>query len=153
MVLDSEPPAVDGVQVRRVETFDDHLAGLEVMLAAAEWAPGHAADERARARDVFERRTRRGGYQWLALVDDEPVGFGAADRADEGLFLAGGSTRPEARGRGCYRALVRARWEEARRLGLPGLAVQAQYGTSAPILRRLGFTEVAQVHTLRDPAP
>jgi len=45
----------------------------------------------------------------------------------------------------------RRRWEEARRLGLAGLAVQAQYGTSAPIMRRLGFTEVAQVHTLCDP--
>jgi hypothetical protein len=29
-----------------------------------------------------------------------------------------------------------------------GLAVQAQYGSSAPILRRLGFAEVATVHTL-----
>lgn len=151
MVLADEPPAVPGVRVRRVETFEDHLAGLEVMLAAAEWAPEHAAAERERARDVFERRTRRGGFQWLALVDDQPVAFAGADRADAGLFLAGGSTLPAARGRGCYRALVRARWEEARRLGLSGLAVQAQYGTSAPILRRLGFTEVAQVHTLRDP--
>jgi hypothetical protein len=35
------------------------------------------------------------------------------------------------------------------RLGLDGLAVQAQHGTSAPILRRLGFTEVATVHTLQ----
>ena len=42
----------------------------------------------------------------------------------------------EARGRGCYRALVRARWDEAVRLGTPGLAVQAQYGTAAPILRQ-----------------
>jgi hypothetical protein len=46
-------------------------------------------------------------------------------------------------------ALVRARWDEAVRLGTPGLAVQAQYGTSAPILRRLGFAEVAVVHTLQ----
>jgi GNAT superfamily N-acetyltransferase len=150
MVLDSVPPAADGVEVRRIGTLEEHLAGLEVMLAAAEWAPEHAAAERARARDVFERRTRRGGFQWLALVDGEPVAFGAADRADAGLFLAGGSTLPAARGRGCYRALVHARWEEAQRLGLPGLAVQAQYDTSAPILRRLGFAEVAQVHTLRD---
>jgi hypothetical protein len=27
--------------------------------------------------------------------------------------------------------------------------VQAQYGTSAPILRRLGFVETASVHTLQ----
>ena len=65
---------------------------------------------------------------------------------------AGGATLPEARGRGCYRALVRARWDEAAKLGLPGLAVQAQYGSSAPILRRLGFVETATIHTLRSPA-
>jgi GNAT superfamily N-acetyltransferase len=72
-----------------------------------------------------------------------------ADRTPAGLVLAGGSTLPEARGRGCYRALVRARWDEAVRLGTPGLAVQAQYGTSAPILRKLGFIEVASIHTLQ----
>ena len=48
-----------------------------------------------------------------------------------------------------YRALVRARWEEAVRLGRPGLAVQARYGSSAPILRALGLVEVATVHTLQ----
>ena len=46
MVLDSAPPPADGVEVRRVGTFEEHLAGLEVMLAAAEWAPEHAAAER-----------------------------------------------------------------------------------------------------------
>lgn len=149
MALAQEPPEVDGVQVRRIETLAEHLAGLEIMLAAAHWAESAAAAERARAEEVFERRTRRGGLQWLAWLDDRPVAFGLADRADAGLYLAGGSTLAEARGRGCYRALVRARWEEAVRLGTPGLAVQAQYGTSVPILRRLGFSEVATIHTLQ----
>lgn len=77
------------------------------------------------------------------------MAWAAAEIADGGLFLSGGATLPGARGRGCYRALVRARWDEAMRLGLPGLAVQSQYGSSAPILRRLGFVEVATVHTLQ----
>jgi GNAT superfamily N-acetyltransferase len=150
MTLLTEPPAAPrDVVVRRITMFDEHLAGLEIMLAAARWTERAATDERARARDTFERRTRRGGYQWLALLDGEPVAFALADRAEAGLFLAGGSTLPPARGRGCYRALVRARWEEARRLGCAGLAVQAQYGTSAPILRRLGFVEVATVPPLQ----
>ena len=80
-----------------------------------------------------------------------PVALAIADRSPLGLYLAGGSTLPEARGRGCYRALVRARWDEAVALGLPGLAVQAQYKSSAPILRRLGFVETGTVHTLRSP--
>jgi GNAT superfamily N-acetyltransferase len=135
--------------VRRIETLQEHLAGLEIMLASANWDARAAAAERMRAEEVYERRTRRGGYQWLAWSQGRPVAFAMADRAAAGLYLSGGSTLPEARGRGCYRALVRARWDEAARLGTPGLAVQAQYGTSAPILRRLGFAEVASIHTLQ----
>lgn len=82
-------------------------------------------------------------------LDGRPVGYGLADPTAAGLVLAGGSTLPAARGRGCYRALARARWEEAVRLGTAGLAVQAQYGTAASILRRLRFVEVAQIHTLK----
>ena len=150
MVLDSEPPgAGDTVDVRRIESFEEHLQGLEVMLAAAHWSESAAADARATATSTYERITRRGGLQWLAWVDGEPVSYGMAERTSAGLFLAGGATLPQARGHGCYRALVRARWEEAVRLGTPGLAVQAQYGTSAPILRRLGFVETAAVHTLQ----
>jgi GNAT superfamily N-acetyltransferase len=148
LALEEEPPPVSGIEVRRIETLEEHRMGLEVMLAASSHSEEAAADERRRAEETFERRQRRGGFQWLAWLDGEPVGFGAADRAEAGLFLAGGSTLPAARGRGCYRALVRARWETAAELGTPGLAVQAQYATSYPILRRLGFVEVATVHTL-----
>ena len=149
MALEHEPPAVDGVEVRSIETLEEHRAGLEVMLASAKWSDAAAASERERAEEVFERRQRRGGLQWLAYLEGRPVAFAVADRGRAGLYLGGASTLPEARGRGCYSALVRARWDEAIRLGLPGLAVQAQFGTSAPILRRLGFAEVATVHTLQ----
>jgi hypothetical protein len=107
MALGEEPPAVGGIDVKRIETFEDHQVGLEIMLAAAKWTEKAAADERARARETFERRQRRGGLQWLAWLDDTPVAYAAADRAAAGLFLAGGATLPQARGRGCYRALVR----------------------------------------------
>ena len=149
MVLEHEPVGVEGVEVRRIQTFDDHLKGLEIMLASDTWSESAAAEQRARAREAYERRMRRGGLQWLASVDGEALAFAAADRAAAGLFLGGGATLPEGRGRGCYRALVRARWDEAVRLGTPGLAVQAQYGSSAPILRRLGFEEVATIYTLQ----
>jgi GNAT superfamily N-acetyltransferase len=149
MALEEQPPAVTGLDVRRIETFEEHLAGLEIMLAADSWPDDAAADQRDRARDTFDRRNRRGGFQWLVWVGSKPVAFGAADRSAAGLYLAGGSTLPEARGRGCYRALVRARWDAAARLGIPGLAVQAQYGSSAPILGKLGFQEVATIHTLQ----
>ncbi len=149
MILVGEPPDIDGIDVRRIQTLQEHRAGLEIVLASAVWTNSAAADERARAEETYERRTRRGGYQWLVWHAGEPVAFALADRTPAGLFLSGGATLPEARGRGCYRALVRARWDEAARLGLPGLAVQARYATSAPILRDLGFDEVATVHTLQ----
>lgn len=149
MALEDEPPAADGVDVRRIETLEEHLAGLEIMLASVTWSDAAAAAERERAEQVFERRQRRGGLHWLAYLEGRPVAFAVADRVTAGLYLGGASTLPQARGQGCYRALVRARWDEAIRLGLPGLAVQAQYGSSAPILRTLGFVEVATVHTLQ----
>lgn len=152
MILTTEPPGAEGIEVRQIESFDDHLAGLEILLASATWLAKAAADERARAEETFANRSRRGGLQWLALVEGAPTAFALADEAPVGLFLGGGATLPEARGRGCYRALVRARWEEALRRGHAGLAVHAQYGSSAPILRRLGFVEVATVHTLQSAA-
>ena len=66
MVLAEEPPAADGIEVRRIETFGDHLAGLEIMLASDAFSEEARARERAEARQTFERRIRRGGLQWLA---------------------------------------------------------------------------------------
>ena len=149
MILDRQPEPAPDVEVRRIETFAEHLEGLEIVLAADTWPPEAAAAERQRARETFERRTRRGGMQWLAWVDGAAVAFASAELSTSGLYLAGGATLPGARGHGCYRALVRTRWDEAMRLGTPGLAVQAQLDTSAPILRRLGFVDVATIHTLQ----
>jgi hypothetical protein len=149
LALAREPPAADGVEVRRVASFDDFLVGLEIVLASSRFDPEWERRERERARETFERRQRRGALEWLACIDSEPVAFAGAVAGPYGLYLAGGSTLPGARGRGAYRALVRARWDEAVRRGTPGLAVHAQHGTSAPILRRLGFEDVATIHTLQ----
>ena len=40
-------------------------------------------------------------------------------------FLAGATTLPDYRGRGAFRALVRARWEAAEERGTPALIVGA----------------------------
>ena len=149
MILTSEPEEVAGVDVRRIATLEDHLIGLEILLKGDTWPADVAADKRAHAEESFERHQRRGDLQWLATIDGAPLAWAKAERAAAGLFLGGGATLPKARGRGCYRALVRARWDEAVRLGLPGLAVQAQYTSSVPILRRLGFVEVATIHTFQ----
>ena len=61
-----------------------------------------------------------------------------------GVFLTGGVTIPEARGRGAYRALVRARWDEAVRRGTPALVVHAE-DASRRVLERIGFQHVCQI--------
>ena len=63
----------------------------------------------------------------------------------------GGSTAEWARGRGAYRAIVRARWDEAVRRGTPALAVGAG-AMSRPILERLGFVQVLEFRRLESVA-
>jgi predicted N-acetyltransferase YhbS len=66
-------------------------------------------------------------------------------------LLGAGSTAVWARGRGLYRALVRARWDDAVERGTPALAVMANPDTYYPILERLGFEDVCTVQRLEDP--
>ena len=49
-----------------------------------------------------------------------------------------------------YRALVRARWDDAVRLGAGALVVNANVDTSYPILERLGFRAVGRIRLLAD---
>jgi GNAT superfamily N-acetyltransferase len=145
LATDHEPPAVDGIQLKLVDTFEDFLDGLEIELASAAWTEAGAARRRADAASTFERRLARPGGEWLALLDGEPVAWASAIAGPRGLYLAGGATLPAARGRGCYRALVRARWDEAVRRGTPALAVGAQ-DSSRPILERCGFEAVCTMY-------
>ena len=84
-----------------------------------------------------------------AWLDGELVGAGAASPSSRGLLLWGGSVRADARGRGCYRALVRVRWDEAVRRGTPALTVSAN-DESGPTLRKLGFEKVLELRRLED---
>lgn len=121
MATDTAPPEVDGVVVRRAD------ADTAREIAARGWG---------QPMDV--------GEGWLAYIDGEPVAYGGAIACAHGLFLTGGVTVPEARGRGAYRALVRARWDEAVRLRTPALVVHAEEA-SRRVLTRIGFREVAPV--------
>jgi predicted GNAT superfamily acetyltransferase len=66
------------------------------------------------------------------------------------VFIIGGSVLAGARGRGAYRALVRARWDDAVARGTPALVTEAMPGTSYPILKRLGFVDVGVLRRLED---
>ena len=65
------------------------------------------------------------------------------------MTLFGGSTLPEARGRGACRALVAARWDDASGGARRHSAAPAS-PMSRPILAQLGFEEVCEIRILLD---
>ena len=147
MTCDSAPPA-SPLEARRIETIDDQLAALAV--DSDVW--GHDADERARRATVERRRFDPSGpaHHFAVYVDGRPVGFGRAVDMVGGVALLGGVVLPAYRGRGVYRALVRARWDHAVSRGTPLLVVQAGH-MSEPVLRGLGFATHGVLHLFMDP--
>src|SRR5436305_3094176 len=140
MVL-TEPPAQGPVEVevRRAMTDAEHLAAGRIAAVAF----GLPEPTEARPEDDPNN------VVYLAYVDGEPVARGSASFGEHAVSLFGGSTLPDARGRGAYRALVAARWEDAVARGTPVLVTQAG-PMSRPILARLGFREVCEIRILVD---
>jgi predicted N-acetyltransferase YhbS len=150
MTLEHEPQGIEGVEVRRRETYEDALAAVEISWRSFDFTPEQIERARAAHRARYELWKDDGRFDgFIALVDGEIVGSGAARYFESGVYLMGGNVAEEARGRGVYRALVRARWDEAARRGTPALVVQAGQ-MSKPILERLGFRTVCEVHALLD---
>ena len=89
----------------------------------------------------------------MATLEGKVAGSAGAIPSPRGVFLIGGSTARWARGRGVYRALVRARWDYAVARGTPALVTQAQPTTSYPILLHVGFEEVCTISRLEDRPP
>ena len=147
LVLTREPPpARPGLTARQVETLEELEAAAAVQWEAFEATP----DEMEEARRLLPERFRQGLYLRHAVwLDGEIVCTGTAAPTEHGLLLYGGATRPSARGRGAYRALIRARWDDAIALGTPALITQGG-SMSRPILERLGFERVGEVHMLLD---
>jgi hypothetical protein len=147
------PPAAPGeVSVRLVESFEDHLASVEVMWEAFATPAERREAQRPHLRSEFEAAQRAGvPATFLAELDGRPAGVGRSIYSDLGVFLIAGAVAKWARGRGVYRALVRTRWEDAVERGTPGLVTEAIPDTSYPILKRLGFVDVCTVRRLEDP--
>jgi hypothetical protein len=140
MVLESPPAqAPPGIEVRRVENADDAFAAARIAAVAFGMPPP--------VRRPFTPDPNNVVY--VALVDGEPVARASASFGLHGVSLFGGSTLPAARGRGAYRALVAARWEDAVARGTPLLVTQAG-SMSRPILARLGFRELCELRILVD---
>jgi GNAT superfamily N-acetyltransferase len=144
-----EPPAggpVDGVEVRVVETLEDYVDAVQVPTEAF-GLPRRSPDENRADYDLM--LSDDNGRFFIGVVDGEVVGAAFCAFADVGLNLFGGSVLPEARGRGVYRALLRARWEFAVDRGTPALTVQAGR-MSLPICEREGFRPVGYARVFVD---
>jgi GNAT superfamily N-acetyltransferase len=148
LVLDREPPpAPEGIVARRVQSFDEFVAANEVQWEAFEATPEQVEEYRAMLPDRWREPQVMMHAAWL---DGAIVSAGTCAPTRHGLVLFGGATRPAARGRGAYRALIRARWEEAVSRGAPALLTQAG-AMSRPILERSGFRAVGRIDMLLDP--
>jgi ribosomal protein S18 acetylase RimI-like enzyme len=140
MVL-TEPPAQAPleVDVRRATSDEEHLTAAKI--AAVAFGGPEPTESRPHDDPL--------NVVYLAYVDGEPVARASAAFGEHAVSLFGGATLPEARGRGAYRALVAARWEEAVARGTPVLVTQAGR-MSQPILAQLGFQAVCEIRILLD---
>jgi GNAT superfamily N-acetyltransferase len=150
MTCANETPAAAHVEVRPIETAAQYLEAI-----AVDWEVWQTSeDERAKRRAIevgrFDEDYAAGvAHHWAAFDDGRAVGFGRGLDMEEGVALMGGAVLPEARGRGVYRALVRARWDHAAARGTPLLVVQAGR-MSAPVLDGLGFVRHGEIRLFAD---
>ena len=143
MVLNEPPPAAPpDVEVRRAESADELRTAARIAAVGFGMKPDDVGVE-------DPEPPVPGIETYLAYVDGEPVARATAAFSEHGVTLFGGATLPEARGRGAYRALVAARWDDAVAAGTPALVTQAG-AMSRPILQRLGFREVCEIRILLD---
>jgi GNAT superfamily N-acetyltransferase len=150
LALVAPPPIADDledIEARMIETWDDFRAAARVAEQVFGMPP--VTDDYLRMRYDDYRHPDNPGRAFVALIDGRIIGTSYAAFGDAGVNLFGGSVLPEARGRGVYRALIRARWETAVARGTPALTVQAGR-SSRPICERLGFVFLAPVRIFVD---
>jgi GNAT superfamily N-acetyltransferase len=138
-----------GVVARRIESYEEFLTAADIAAVAFEQTEEQRESFRDAAPMLYELGRQGISAAYLAFVDDEPVAAATAVFADSAVMLVGGATLPKARGHGCYRALVEARWQDGVEHGTPALVVQAG-AMSRPILERLGFELVTDLRVLHD---
>lgn len=143
MVLTTEPPSVEGIDARQVATLEEFVESRRLALDAF----AHPHQRNPTDEELAAEWEHRSDPIFAAWLDGRMASTGRAIYTRAGGYLMGGSTAAWARGRGAYRAVVRARWDEAVRRGTPALAVGAG-SMSRPILERLGFEQVLQFRRL-----
>lgn len=149
MVADASPPeALSDHVVRRAETAEDHVIGVDILVEVFGLSEADATEMRKRVADPSRRPKRLSTY--LAYADGRPAARGTVlfTASGDGALFAG-ATLPWARGRGLHKALVAARFQEAVRRGGRGVVVLAG-SASRPGFAQLGFRVVDTLTVLLD---
>jgi GNAT superfamily N-acetyltransferase len=155
MVILKPPPAgPPEVEARPARSFAEYQASKQVADEAFEFSEEDRRAMETHQRLLWEIESHEGSpyRSFVAVVGGEVVGNAGAIFGANAVYLSGGSTRLDMRGRGVYRALIRARWDAAVEAGTPALTVGAGR-MSRPILERLGFTIVGWEDCLLDRFP
>jgi hypothetical protein len=141
------PPGV------RAEIVSDE-AGLWAQQLVSSHVWGHGRDPSAA--DVARElpKVTKGLADWsafrvVAFVDDEPACSGGCTLVNRVAQFWGGATRSALRGRGAYRAVLARRMAVASEHGATLALVKGVVETSAPILRRIGFTPYGEERSYR----
>lgn len=140
--------------VRRSEQVDRVDAGSTIRSAVPEDATqlgeilASGFDLPAEAAPLFAGGIGREGWSYVVAGEEEILAAAAVYTQGEDGYLAFAATRPEARRRGCQRALMAARLEEAQRLGCrrvfteTGMPVEGDRNSSYRNILRAGFDEL-----------
>lgn len=136
----AELPVPDGVEVRQVsDRAGIELAG-RIQAEVFDMSPPTEAQVVDQVAAVALPEAERLIRCYVGYVDGEPAGSCGSTVDGDALRFWDGSVRAAYRGRGLYRAMVAQRLRDARPTTADFGLVKAVDDTSAPILKRLGFT-------------
>ncbi|GAA3805944.1 GNAT family N-acetyltransferase [Nocardioides panacisoli] len=142
-----ELPGLDlrvDVEVRWAADFDTFVDAVHLNSDVFGGSkPDRAGLEPVWPEELTKLRTGGGGAV-VAYLDGRPVGTAGLTVAGPDARLWGGGVLPDARGRGVYRALLAARLAYAVERRCELAIVKGRVETSAPILRRAGFSAYGQ---------
>jgi hypothetical protein len=137
------------VEARPVQAPHEYVAARLLLYDVFGIPPDRRMDEASLAEEFAEVEQAETGITYGVWLDGRLAGAARSFFAPQGALLDIGATAEWARGRGAYRALVRARWDDVARRGGGALVVHAR-AMSSPILERLGFETVLHFRRLVD---
>ena len=142
--LDAVTPEGFRIEERGRESFEEFVSLFE---RCFEW--GRQAAENTLLGFNFNPGIEARSYLVFA-PDGQAIGFGNFARigsAPEMAYLGGSGILEEYRGRGLYKAMVRARAETAAKDGITNFLVDAMTHSSAPKLASWGFRKIRETET------